>query len=41
MQDRPGDPDPTRGVTEAFVGKDSPYCSETRSHVADLVPPSG
>lgn len=38
MQDRPGDPDPTRGVTEAFAGKDSPYWSETRSHVADLVP---
>lgn len=38
MSDRAGGPDRTKGVIEAFVGTDSPYWSETRSHVADLVP---
>lgn len=38
MSDRADRPDPTKAVTEAFAGTDSPYWSETRSHVADLVP---
>lgn len=40
MSQRADGPDPTKGVTEAFAGTDSPYWSETRSHVADLVPAS-
>jgi len=40
MTDRASRPDPDRGVAEAFQGVDSPYWSETRSHVADLVPAS-
>jgi len=31
--------DPHRSVTESFAGTDSPYWSEARQHVADLVPP--
>lgn len=38
MLDRSDGPDRVKGVTGAFVGTDSPYWSETRSHVADLVP---
>lgn len=38
MTDRAARPDPDRPVTEAFQGVDSPYWSESRSHVADLVP---
>jgi SAM-dependent methyltransferase len=33
-------PDFSKGVTEAFVGTDSPYWSEARGHVADLIPDS-
>lgn len=33
-------PDFSRGVTEAFIGTDSPYWSEARSYVADLIPDS-
>jgi SAM-dependent methyltransferase len=40
MTDRARRPDPERNVTEAFQGVDSPYWSETRSHVAALVPPT-
>lgn len=41
MRDRPSSgPDASRGVAETFQGTDSPYWSETRSHVADLVPAS-
>jgi len=40
MTDGASSPDPARGVTEAFQGVASPYWSETRSHVADLVPPT-
>ncbi|NPD06905.1 class I SAM-dependent methyltransferase [Nocardioides sp. zg-1308] len=40
MTDRPSRPEAPRDVTRAFEGVDSPYWSETRSHVADLVPPT-
>lgn len=40
MPDRPRSSDIPRGVTESFVGVDSPYWSESRPHVADLVPAS-
>ncbi|WP_299924823.1 class I SAM-dependent methyltransferase [uncultured Nocardioides sp.] len=33
-------PDANKGVTEAFAGTDSPYWSETRGYVAELIPAS-
>ncbi len=40
MPDRPRSSDIPRGVNESFLGVDSPYWSESRPHVADLVPSS-
>lgn len=38
MDEAAGGPDFSKGVTQAFVGTDSPYWSESRRHVADLIP---
>lgn len=40
MRDTAEGPDFSKGVTDAFVGTDSPYWSESRGYVADLVPAS-
>jgi SAM-dependent methyltransferase len=40
MAETGGGPDLTKGVSEAFAGTDSPYWSESRRHVADLIPDS-
>lgn len=40
MQQREDGPDLSKGVESAFVGTDSPYWSESRQYVADLVPAS-
>jgi SAM-dependent methyltransferase len=40
MGDTTDGPDVNKGVTEAFAGTDSPYWSESRGHVADLIPAS-
>ncbi|MBC2933607.1 bifunctional 2-polyprenyl-6-hydroxyphenol methylase/3-demethylubiquinol 3-O-methyltransferase UbiG [Nocardioides sp. zg-1228] len=40
MTQRPTRPDDARPVARTFQGVDSPYWSESRAHVADLVPDS-
>lgn len=40
MGERADGPGSSKGVTEAFAGRDSPYWSEGRSYVAELIPGS-